>query len=77
MKIIREFKEGVLWLFIFLSPLITGLLAALTVFANGNILLAYIILGIAAISGIFFAEWVRKHYGCANYLSELFHHKEE
>ncbi len=77
MKIIRECKEGVLWLSIFLSPLITGLIISLFLFVDGYNLLAFGVIAVSILSGIALAEWVRKHYGCSNYLSALFHHKEE
>lgn len=75
MKIFKICIERVFWLSIFLSPFITGLLVALALFVDGYTLLAYAILGIAAISGILFAENVRKRYGCSHFMSELFHHK--
>lgn len=75
MKVVKDCVEGVFWLFIFLSPFITGGLISLFLIVDGYQIAALLVLLLSIVGGILLAEWIRRHHGCAKFVGHLFHHK--
>ncbi len=74
MKIVEWFIEAVFWLAVFMSPTLAFALAALVVYAKTETIFPFpaVILGAGMICGVICAEWVRKKYGCSNFMSRLY-----
>jgi uncharacterized membrane protein YfcA len=68
------FIELIFWIAIFASPfLVCAAIAVIIYSSNKNLWWLSIIIGAIGIAaGIFFAEKIRKKYGCENYISKIF-----
>jgi len=73
-KVVQFIIEAILWLLLFLSPaLFFGVIALLFYindWENGTIPVVLIVAGV--ISGVIFAEYIRRKHGCSAYLSRIF-----
>jgi hypothetical protein len=72
-KVFHAAIEIFYWIAIFISPLLVGGVIALIIYLrNENLLwLSIIIASIGMVTGILFAERVRKKYGCSRYMSKI------
>lgn len=73
LRFLKWTSEALFWLRIFAAPFIVfGIIAFIVYQFDNNLLSISVFLVIAGIiSGIAFAEWARKKYGCSTYLSRL------
>ncbi len=74
MKFVELFVEALFWVAIFLSPTLAFGVIALVVYAKTRDVFPYpaVVLIIGMICGALCAEWVKKKYGCSNFLSRLY-----
>jgi positive regulator of sigma E activity len=72
-KIFFGVIEIIFWIAIFLSPLLIGIAIAFIIFLNATKLewLSIIFISLGFVTGIIFAERVRRKYGCTRYMSRL------
>ncbi len=72
-KLFHTAIEIIYWVGLFVAPLLgSAVIAAIIYFSNTHLLwLAAIVLFAGAVTGIFFAERIRKKYGCSNYMSRI------
>jgi hypothetical protein len=72
-KIFHIVVEIIFWLAIFCSPLLISLAIAFLIYINSPKLewLSIIISSIGLVSGVLFAERIRRKYGCTRYMSRL------
>ncbi len=73
LRFIEWISETLFWIRIFLSPFVGFSIIAFIVHQSDNSLLPISVFLVIAgiISGIAFAEWARKKYGCSTYISGL------
>lgn len=72
-KVFSFFIESMYWLQIFFSPVLIGGVIALVIYIrNKNLLWLSVIIGlISVITGIVFAEKVRRKHGTSKYMSRI------
>lgn len=64
--------EVIFWILLFLCPfLIFGIISSIIYFKFDNMILAVIIGNIGILSGIIFAEKIRRKYGTSNFFGRL------
>lgn len=74
-KIFSIFIECVFWIVIFLSPVIIFSIAAAMLFSF-IVYIAYLIVLIGLVCGVFCAEYIRRRYGTSNFIGNLLRTKE-
>lgn len=60
------------WVLIALCPILVSMLISMVIYCiYDSFILALFIVGIGILLGIFFAEYIRKRYGCSIFYSKL------
>jgi hypothetical protein len=70
LKVVEFLVEAGFWLMAFASPMLVSIIASALIYSS-NKSVSIIILIVGVITGIAFAEWVRRKHGCSNYFAKL------
>ncbi len=70
LKVFEFFVEMCFWLMAFASPMVVSIVASALIYSSNKSVSIIILIG-GGITGIVFAEWVRKKHGCSNYFAKL------
>lgn len=72
-KLFHGVIESIFWIAIFSSPLLIGIAIAFVIYISSPKLewLSIIIVSLGFVTGILFAERIRRKYGCTRYMSRL------
>jgi hypothetical protein len=65
------FIEVFYWVLIFLSPVLLFAVIALLLYIRGNLVLVFTSLIVGLVLGTILAEYIRRKYGCSNFISRL------
>lgn len=72
-KVFNFLVEAWFWILIFLSPVFGSFLIGVILWLSFKIpiMFFYLLLITGVISGFFFAEYIRRKYGCSNFWSRI------
>jgi hypothetical protein len=72
MRFLEILVEALSWLAIFIAPTMIGLVIGVYLyFKTGNYTLTLIPAVIGVVTGVLFAERIRRKYGCSNFFGRL------